>query len=100
MLLEECLLGKFLCILNAVADIDVVKQDVTLHGPDLKTNSSHRLEVRRGLVFEVIWVLYLFGFPDAFVRGIINVRSGPFALVQGILDSGLLPFSTTESISN
>ena len=75
-LLEEGLVGKLLGILDGVANVDVVKEDIALHGPDLETDGSHRLKVGWGLVFKVAGVLDLFGSPDTLVSGIVNIRSG------------------------
>ncbi|KAI6761764.1 hypothetical protein HG531_002317 [Fusarium graminearum] len=94
----EGLLSELVSILNGVADVNVVKEDVVLHGPDLEANSSHGLKVGRGLVLEVVGVLDLAGSPGALVGRVLDVRSGPLALVVRVALHGLGPGATARGI--
>ena len=62
------------------------------------TYSSHRLEVGWGLVFIVIGVGNLFWFPNALVGWVIDVRSGPLALVFRVALHWGFPFSTARCL--
>lgn len=76
-------------------NVDVVKEDVVLHGPNLKTDSSHGLKVGWSLLLKVGWVLDLPWCPNTLVGWVVNERSGPFALVSWVLNGWLLPWSTS-----
>lgn len=79
-----------------MTNVNVVEEDVVLHGPDLETNGSHRLEVGWVLVLKVVWVLDLARSPDTLVGWVVYVWCGPLALVRLVLDKRLLPWSTAR----
>lgn len=58
---------------NRVADVDVVEEDIILHGPDLETDGSHWLQVGGVLVLEVVWVLDLARSPNTLVGWVVYV---------------------------
>ena len=98
MLLEESLLSELLGILDGVTDVDVVEEDVVLHGPDLEANSAHGLKVGGVLVLVVVGVGDLARSPGALVVGVVNERSAPDALVLGVLLHGLSPGAATRNL--
>ena len=64
-----------------------------------ETYSSHRLKVGRSLVLEVVGVLDLTRSPDALVSRVVDIRSGPLALVVRVLLHGLSPGATARNLS-
>src|SRR5690606_18328207 len=85
--------------LDRVTDVDVVKENVLVHGPKLKAYSTNGLEIGRSLVLIVVWVGDLAGSPDTLVGGVVNERGGPLALVVGVGNLGPLPWSAAGSLS-
>src|SRR5690554_1870801 len=64
----------------------------------LATYSAHGLEVRRGLVLEVVGVLDLLRSPGSLVGGVVDLRREPLALELGVLLHGLGPWTTARDV--
>lgn len=92
------LLAELFSVLDGVTNVDVVEQNVVLHGPDLETNGAHGLQVGGSLILEVGGVGNLAGGPDTLVGRIVNQRSGPRALVLGVLLHGTGPLAAARDI--
>ncbi len=63
-----------------------------------RTYRSHGLKVGRRLVFVVLRVGNLLGFPDTLVRGIVDERGGPLALVGRVLLHRRLPLAAARGL--
>jgi hypothetical protein len=116
----EGLLAELLSLLDGVTDIDVVEQDVVLHGPDLETNlwksisirgcyhneqidrgktyGAHGLQVGGSLVLKVGGVGNLARGPGTLVGRVVNHGSGPLALVLRVLDHGASPLAAARDL--
>jgi hypothetical protein len=78
----EGLLSEGLRILDGVADVDVVEEDVLGHRPELNTDTANLVKGLNGrLVLEEPGVGDLARGPDALVRRVVDERGVPFALV-------------------
>lgn len=94
----EGLLAELLSVLDGVTNVDVVEQNVALHGPDLETNGTHGLKIGWGLVLEVVGVGDLAGSPRALVGRVVNHGGRPLALVGGVLLHGASPLAAARDV--
>jgi hypothetical protein len=90
------LFAESLRILLRVANVDVVEENIGLHGPDLETDGAHGLEVGRSLILVEIRVGDHAGRPDTLVSWVVDVLSGPLALVRRVLLHRGLPRTTSR----
>ena len=101
MLNIESFRSQGLGIIDRVTDIDIVKEDILGHGPELNTNTTLFTLVSKrqlqeyltynlieacywGKVLEVIWVGNFTRGPLALVSRIIDQRGEPFALEKRV----------------
>ena len=99
-LLDEVrLLGELTSVLDGVANVDVVEEDVLRHGPELDTDTANGHEaLDGGAVLEVVGVGDLAGSPLALVRGVVDHGCEPLALVVGVGLVGALPLAAAGSL--
>lgn len=92
------LLGELLGILLRVANVNVVKEDVLGHGPELDTDTTNGLEVGRLKVLVKVGVVNAARTPNTLVRWVGLLGTSPDALVVGVLDLGAGPWATTRNL--
>ena len=92
-LLLKGLGGEGLGLRRVVADVDVVKEDVFVHGPELEANTADGVEVGGAVVLKEVGVGDLARGPDALVVGVVDERRGPLALVGRVALHGTHPLA-------
>lgn len=96
----EGLSSQLLGVLDGVADVDVVEEDVLSHGPELNTDTTDLGEgCDRLLVLEECGVGDLARGPLALVCRVVDHRSRPLATPERVDLERTLPFTATGRFS-
>lgn len=91
--------GELLGVVDGVADVDVVEEDVLSHGPELDTDTTDLRESLNGdLVLKEARVGDLTGRPLALVCGVVDERSSPLATPERVNLPGTFPFTASRSL--